>query len=304
MARYRHTLCLLLQCAQPRLPQAPSRLSLAARDAPFRSAFLEQRAQARGHGARSRHARLAARHAFFHSAARYAPQESALIRRVLAIPSNRAEQTAIAFLTRPEIAALLEAPRQVTGTGRRDRTLGLVAVQTGLRVSARTGLPCQEVVLGTGAPVHGAGTGRKERCPPRRQDAAAALRLWLHARHGGPVDPVFPKARGGALRRDGVASLLAKDGATARQHGHALPHKRLSPHVLRHTAAMERWLHGVDRAVIARWRGHASVETTQRYVHASLALKEQAFAKTTPLQGPLGRYRPEDPLLAFLKGRS
>lgn len=67
---------------------------------------------------------------------------------------------------------------------------------------------------------------------------------------------------------------------------------------------MARLLHGVDRAVIALGLGHASVETTHRSVHASLALKEPAFAKTTPLQVPLGRDRPDDQLLAFLKGLS
>jgi integrase len=101
-----------------------------------------------------------------------------------------------------------------------------------------------------------------------------------------------------------VAYLLAKHVATARQHGNALPHKRISPHVLRHTAAMARLLHGVDRAVIALWLGHASVETPQRSRHASLALKEQALAKTTPVDVPPGRYRPDDQRLALLKGLS
>jgi len=276
IARYRHTCCLLLQFAQQRLHKAPSSLSLADLDAPFLSAFLEHLEQARGNCASSRHARLAALHSFFHYAALYAPQDSAVIHRVLAIPSKRAEQTDLAFLPRPEIEALLEAPSQAPWTGRRDRTLLLVAVQTGLRVSELTGLQCQDVVLGTGAHVHCCGKGRKERCTPLRQDAAAALRLWLHERQGDPLDPVFPNARGGALSRDGVAYLLAKYVATARQHCNSLPHKRISPHVLRHTAAMELLLHGVDRAVIALWLGHESVETTQRYFHASLALKEQA----------------------------
>jgi integrase/recombinase XerD len=300
----RHTFWLLLQVAQQQVPKAPSSLSLAALAAPLLRAFLEHLEQARGHCASRRKARLAARPSFFHYAALYAPPYSALIQRVLAIPSTRTAQTAIAFFTRPEIDALLEAPRQAPWTGRRDRTFLLVAGQTGLRVSALTGLQCQDVVLGTGAQVPCCGTGRKERCTPLRQDAAAAWRLWRHERQGGPVAPVFPQARGGVLSRDGGAYLLAQHVATARQHCHALPPKRLSPHGLRHTAAMALWLHGVARAVIALWLGHASVETTQRYVHAKLELQEQAFAKTTPLQVPLGRYRPDDQRLAFLKGLS
>jgi site-specific recombinase XerD len=88
--------------------------------------------------------------------------------------------------------------------------------------------------------------------------------------------PVLPHGRGAALRRDGVAYRLAKHVAPARPHGNALPPKRLSPPVLRPTAARELLLHGVDRAVIALWLGPESVETTHRYLHASLALQEPA----------------------------
>jgi integrase/recombinase XerD len=123
LARSRNTFGLLLRCAPQQLHKAPSSLSLADLDAPFLSAFLEHLEQVRGNSASSRNARLAALHAFFHYAARYAPQYSALIHRVLASPSKRTVQTDIAFLTRPEIEALLEAPSQTTGTGRRDRTL-------------------------------------------------------------------------------------------------------------------------------------------------------------------------------------
>jgi len=244
---------------------------------------------------------LAAIHSFFHYVALHAPQCGAVIQRVLAIPSKRAEQTPIALLTRPEIAALLAAPDQATWMGRRDRTLLLLAIQTGLRVSELTELRCQDVVLGAGAHVRCYGKGRKARCTPLRQETLVAVRCWLRERQGAPMDPVFPTARGGALSRDAVEALLAKHLVTARQHCASLQHKRVSPHVLRHTAAMDLLQHGVDRAVIALWLGHASVETTQRYLHASLELKEQALAKTAPFNIPPGRYRPDDQLLAFLK---
>src|SRR2546427_12358740 len=175
IASYRSTFCLLLQFAQQRLHKAPSHLSLVDLDAPLLSAFLEHLEQARGNCASSRNARLAALHSFFHYAALYAPQYSALIHRVLAIPSKRTEQTDIAFLTRPEIEALLEAPGSATWTGRRDRTLLLIAVQTGLRVSELTGLQCQDVVLGAGAHVLCSRKGRKERVPPPRPRGAAAV---------------------------------------------------------------------------------------------------------------------------------
>ena len=97
--------------------------------------------------------------------------------------------------------------------------------------------------------------------------------------------------------------LLAKHVAVARERCPALNQKRVTPHCLRHTAAMELLQAGVDRSVIALWLGHESVETTQIYLDADLALKEQALARTTPPNVKhTGRYRPEDKLLAFLKG--
>ena len=72
--------------------------------------------------------------------------------------------------------------------------------------------------------------------------------------------------------------------------------------VLRHTNAM-RLLHAdVDTTVIALWLGHEQVETTQMYLHADLAIKERALARTTPLDSKPGRYRPPAALLGFLDG--
>ena len=103
------------------------------------------------------------------------------------------------------------------------------------------------------------------------------------------------------MSADGVQHLLARHVAQARKKCASLRKKRVSPHVLRHAAAMELLQAGVDRAVIALWLGHESVETTQIYLDADLALKEQALAKTNPVKGAPKRFQPDDELLAFLK---
>lgn len=301
VAAYRDTFCLLLRFAQDHLKKAPSTLTLDHLNAPFIGAFLDYIEKDRGNSARSRNARLAAIHSFFHYAALTVPEHSALIQRVLSIPSKRHDRAEIEFLDSHEIDALLAAPDVSTQAGRRDRTLLLVAVQTGLRVSELVALRCEDVMLGNGAHVRCMGKGRKERCTPLRKDAVRALRSWLRECNCRPSDPLFPSTRGGPLGVDGIAHLLSKHLATARKRCVSLEKKRVSPHVLRHSAAMELLRAGVDQSVIALWLGHERLETTQMYLHASLALKEQALAKTKPSDVPPGRYKPDDKLLAFLK---
>jgi integrase/recombinase XerD len=286
---------------QHRLHKTPVALTLADLDAPVISAFLDYLEHERGTSARSRNVRLAAIHTFFSYAALHAPTHSGVIQRVLAIPTKRDERTPIAFLTATETDALLAAPDRQTWAGRRDRTLLLVAVQTGLRVADLIGLCWHDLMVGTGAHVRCHGKGRKVRCIPLRKDTITALRTWQRAQQSHPEAPGFPNARGGPLSRDGVAYLLTKHVPTAQQQCPSLQGKRVSPHVLRHSAAMALLHSGVDCAVIALWLGHESMDTTQMSLHASRELKQQALDKTTPVNGRPGRSHPDDDLLAFLK---
>jgi site-specific recombinase XerD len=266
-------------------------------------AFLDELEKNRANSARSRNLRLTAIRSFYRYAAHEEPAQSGLIQRVLAMPAKRYEKKLIGFLTRPEIDALLAAPDLHTWTGRRDRTFLLVTVQTGLRLSEMTGLLNTDVALGTGAHVRCMGKGRKERCTPLTKLAVDTLKLWLREPRRGAGDILFPSTRGTRLSADGVQFLLAKHVATAQEHCPSLRKKQVTPHVLRHTAAMELLQAGVDRSVIALWLGHESIETTQIYLDADLALKEKALAKASPLAAgkTAGRYRPDDKLLAFLK---
>jgi site-specific recombinase XerD len=301
IASYRDSFCLLFNFAKQRLKKEPSALSIEDLDAAFIGSFLNHIEKDRGNCARSRNVRLAAIHSFFKYIALQDPIHSALIQRVLAIPTKRFERKLIDFLTKPEIDALLAAPDQSTWSGRRDSTLLSLAIQTGLRVSELIGLSLKDIVLDSGAHVRCQGKGRKDRCTPLRKDLVVTLRSWLRERSGHPDDPLFPNARGGFLSRDGVEYLLAKHVAVAGKQCPSIEKKRISPHVLRHTAAMELLQHGVDITVIALWLGHESPETAQVYVQANLKMKEKALAKTTPVNVKLGRYQPGDQLLAFLK---
>lgn len=301
VASHRDTFRLLLGFAQRVLRKPPTTLAVDDLTPSFLGRFLDYLEQDRGNTPRSRNVRLAAIHSFFGYVALQEPGLSALAQRVLAIPGKRYKTKPVDFLTRTEVQALLAAPDQATWTGRRDWTLLLVAAQTGLRVSELVGLCCQDVEFGTGAHVRCTGKGRKERCTPLRKDAVAALRVWLPERHGQPTEPLFPNARGHRLSRDGVEYLLAKHAAVARTHCPSLQGKRISPHVLRHSLAMELLQAGVDRSVIALWLGHETLDTIQVYVHANLEIKEKALAKTHAFTRNSRRYRPGDRLLAFLQ---
>jgi site-specific recombinase XerD len=301
IAGYRDCFRLILHFAKERLGKMPSQLRVEDLDASFIGVFLDHLERMRKNSARTRNARLGAIHSFFRYVALEEPSLGLHCQRILAMPNKRHERRPIEFLNREEIDALLAAPNPSAWIGRRDRTLLLVGVQTGLRVSELIGLNCQDVVLGTGAHVRCLGKGRKQRCTPLRPETARAVNAWLRERHGLPDQPVFPSIRGGRLSRDAVDRLITKHTHRAESSCPSLKRKKVSPHVLRHAAAMDLLHHGVDRSVIALWLGHESVETTQMYLHADMRLKEKALLRTAPLGIKPARYRPDDKLLAFLE---
>jgi integrase/recombinase XerD len=302
IASYRDTFRLLLTFAEAHTGRPPSRLALEDLDARLIAAFLDHLEDERHNGARTRNARLAAVHSLFRFAALAHPEHAELIARVLAIQPKRADRTIVTFLTDGEVDALLAAPNRSTWLGRRDHALLLLTIQTGLRVSELTALRRADVHLDRGAHVRCHGKGRKQRTTPLTRQTVAILRAWLAANPGQPADPLFPTGRGGPLSRDAIERLIAKHAATAAHTCPTLAGKHVSPHVLRHTCAM-RLLHvGVDTTVIALWLGHESTRTTDIYLHADLALKEKALARTTPLDTRPGRYRAPDSLLGFLNG--
>jgi integrase/recombinase XerD len=302
VASYRDTFRLLFQFAEKHLAKVPSRLTLEDLNAPFLGAFLDHLESTRANGARSRNLRLTAIRSFFRYAALETPQHSGLIQRVLAIPNKRQARPLVGFLTRPEIDALLAVPDRDKWLGRRDHALLLTVVQTGLRLAEATSIRQQDVCLATGAHVRCEGKGRKERCTPLTKSTVTVLTAWIREQGADGTRILFPSARGGRLSADAVQHLVAKYATAAQQACPSLAEKRVSPHVLRHTTAMELLQAGVDRTLIALWLGHESVETTQIYLDANLKIKEEALSKTTPINTKAGRYQPDDDLLAFLKG--
>lgn len=278
VACYRDAFRLLLRFATERLRRAPSGLRVEDLGPQLLCKFLDHIEHERGCSARTRNIRLSALHAFFRYVALEEPACALLCQRVLAVPVKRHERRTVEFLTEQEMTALLTGPDSATWIGRRDRTLLLVALKTGLRSCELIGLRRADVALGTGAHVRCHGKGRKTRCTPLQPDVVPVLRSWLQECGPDPEGPVFPSSRGGRLSADALQRLVRK-----------------------HVTAMDMLRRGVDRSVIALWLGHERMETTQISLHADMQLNQRALAHAAPSGIAPGRYRPGDALLAFLE---
>ena len=301
IAAYRDALRLLLVFTSAQAGKPVSDLDIDDLDAPLVAAFLDHLQHERGNSVRTRNARLAAVHSLFGYLAQQHPEHAQNIGRVLAIPTKRTNHTIVTYLNPDEVEALLAAPDTTTRTGRRDHAWIRLATQTGLRASELTSLTRADVHLGTGAHVACHGKGRKDRITPLTTATVTTLRAWMTEHPGPATDPLFPTNRGTPISTDALQQRLTLHAATAATHCPSLHSKTITPHVLRHTAAMNLLLAGVDITVIALWLGHESVTTTHIYLQANLALKQQALDRTTPPTTPPGRYQPPDQLLTFLE---
>lgn len=301
IAAYRDTLRLLLQFLHQRTGIVPSRLDWADLDAEGICAFLDHLEADRGNSARTRNVRLTAIRSLFAYATLRHPEHAASIARVLAIPAKRFDKATVSFLDDREVTALLRTPDRTRWEGRRDYTFMLVAIQTGLRVSELLGLDCRDVTLGVGAHLRCHGKGRKHRAVPLNEPVEQALRIWLVEQNGQPDEPVFTTRSRRRLSPDAVQRRITLHAANAAARCPSLHGRKLSPHIFRHTSAMNLLHAGVDSTVIALWLGHADVRSTNAYLHADLAIKERALARLAPIGATALRYRPTDKLLAFLE---
>ena len=301
VAGYRDTFRLLLRYASARHGKPPVKLTVEDIDADLIADFLVHTETTRGNSARSRNTRLAAIRSFYRYVAMNDPTSLLHCQRILAMPNKRYVKRTVTFLDADEMAALLAAPDRTTWAGRRDHALLLLAVQTGLRASELVGLTLSDVVLGSGAHIRCVGKGRKERATPLRRETAKLLVAWI-GNDKEESSPLFPSIRGERLSRDALEHLVRKHCLTAARTCPSIGTKRVTPHTLRHSTAMDLLHHGVDPAVIALWLGHENVETTQIYIHADMRLKEKALARVAAPDTPSSRFRPDDQLLAFLEG--
>ncbi|NIA06923.1 MAG: tyrosine-type recombinase/integrase [Actinobacteria bacterium] len=302
IASYRDTIRLLLQFLACQLNRPVDKLTLADLDAKNLMAFLNHLEKIRKNGARTRNQRLAAIRSFLRYVGRQVPDAMLIVQQALAIPKKQYERRLPDFLTREEVEALLESPPSDRWSGRRDRAMFLAMYNTGARVSEIVAARVADVVWGRPATLHLHGKGRKERVIPLWRKTAAVLRDWVRCNKLGPTSPLFPNVDGETMTRSGVEKRLARAAHKVMAQCRTLREKAVSPHVLRHTAAMHLLQSGVDLTVIALWLGHENPTTTHHYMTADLNMKARALSQ---VQEPSGvrrtRYRPASKLLSFLE---
>ena len=298
---YAYAFQLLLSFAATRLRVRPSNLSVEQLDVPLVLAFLDDLESTRGNSARTRNARLAAIKSFFRFVEYRAPACMQQVHSILAIPAKKTDEKLVAYLTRPEIQALLDAPDPRSRGRIRDRAMLHLAFAAGLRVSELVGLRVDEVTLQPQPSVRVRGKGRRERILPLWASTTKALRAWLAARTAAACPELFLSARGGPLTRDGFEYILEKHVSSAGSQMPSLRKKRISPHVLRHSCAMQMLEATHDIRKVALWLGHASLQTTEIYVRADPTAKLEAMEAVLPLNLRRGRFQAPDKLLTSLR---
>ena len=281
---YRDSIKLLLRFVARRSGHQVIRLRLSDLDPTAVLSFLDYLEVERKNCVATRNCRLVAVHRFFGYVADTDPRHADLCRRVLDIPIKKTTSSAMTYLDRNEVKALLAAPTPAHRLGRRDIALLTFLYNTGARASETVALNIKDVRFDPPIQVLILGKGRKERACPLWQETADALRAYLQQRNDGdrPDTPLFLNAHNRRISRFGVVTILKRHVATAATQNPSLATKRISPHTMRHTAAMHLLQSGVELNVIKSWLGHVSITTTSQYIEIDMEMKRKAIERCSP----------------------
>jgi site-specific recombinase XerD len=301
VASYRDTFRLLLAFAQQQLHRPPSQQSLEDWTAPLVLRFLDHLEKVRHNSVRTRNARLAAIHSFLHYAGQKNPETLGWTARLLAIPAKRFDRPLLGYLSKPQIRVLLQIPARPTWTQRRNQLLWLLLYNTGARVSEILALNREHLQWTPAPAAQLLGKGRRQRAVPLWPQVAAALKAWLGDLPAAPDTPLLPNRAGKRLTRSGAHKQLQRELPRLRRQCPELAHTKISPHTLRHTAAMHLLQSGLDITVIALWLGHQSPATTHHYIELDLKMKRQCLDKLDKPKNKSRAFKLEDRLLRFLK---
>jgi site-specific recombinase XerD len=275
---YRDAWCQFLQFVSSRTRRSVAQIEFDDLSSPVVHAFLQSLA-GRGVTTSTRNLRLAAIHSFFGFVARREPRVASHCRAILDIPMKRSIRRAIAHLEVEEVDAILGQADRSTIGGRRDYLLVLLLFNTGGRIEEVLNLRLADVRLDPPAQVKFLGKGRRERVSPIWPETARQIKAFIKRSGTTGDDFIFLNRYGRRLTSGGARFNLAKYVRRAARVAPSLSTKRVTPHLFRHTCAMQLVGAGVDIAVISNWLGHAHLDTTSIYARASLEAKRKALAQ-------------------------
>ena len=301
---YSYTFKFLCRYVSSRLGKAPSDLFLEDLDARIIRDFLEYRERECGNTPRSRNLRLTAIRSFMKYIEYEIPAALDQVRQIRALSNKRMQERLVNHLTREEMKAVLDAPDPATRYGIRDQAMFYLGFGAGLRVSELVGLRLEDVELDGPYPsILVRGKGRKQRRLPLWKEATRALRAWLAVRGSVAVPEVFLNARGASLTTSGCSYIVKSYLPAAVSRCSSLSTKRISPHVMRHTCALNTLQATRDIRKVALWLGHSSLKSTEIYLRADPTEKLQAIEQALPPNLRRGVFHVEDKLIAWLTGQ-
>ena len=301
---YRDALKLFFEFVATNKGCSVSAIDLGDMNAATVSRFLLHLETDRSNSVATRNCRRTAIRSFFKHLLRTDIVHSQQYAGALAIPAKKARHQPATYLEADEVRAILATPNTKTIRGHRDYALLLFLYNTGARVSEAAGLCWNDLQLASPRQVRLHGKGRKDRLLPLWRETADALRRLGTIDHPDTQSHVFLNRHGEALSRDGIAYILRRHVQAAARELPALAHKRVTPHVLRHSCAVGLLQSGNALPVIRDYLGHASIATTGRYIKTNLQMKRDAletFWRHAGIEPARARsWKPKPDLLAFL----
>lgn len=270
-------------------------------------AFLQWLEEERKCSASTRNARLAAIHSFFYYLQYQYPENLYECQKILSVESKRSPKPSVNYLSIDGITLLLQQPNINTIGGRRDLTLLSLMYDTGSRVQEVIDLTPDMIRLDKPATIRIRGKGRKTRIVPMLENQVSLLRTYMSEHKlmeaSAGSYPLFYNHRHEKLTRAGIAYIVLKHAAKARQKNPKLIAEKISCHSLRHSKAMHLLEAGVNLVYIRDILGHVSITTTEIYARVDSRKKREAIQKAYTEVAPdvTPTWLVNDNLLGWLK---
>lgn len=303
---YAYTFQLLVNFAANELNLQPSKLTIEHLNIKLIVKFLNHLEADRGNSARTRNARSAAIKAFFRFLEYRAVSNLEQCRQIHTIPVKKTDDKLINYLTATEMQVILDAPDINSLSGIRDRAMIYLCFAAGLRVSELVGLSLDQLELNQQPSIHVIGKGRKERILPLWKETATVLKAWIAVRPNVITTPqeLFLNSRGLAMTRSGFEYVLSKHVKKSLQVLPSLAKKQISPHVLRHSCAIQTLKATHDIRRVSLWLGHANLKSTEIYLRAAPEEKLESLMAVVPPNIKKGKFKAPDKLLAMLQAKN